>query len=88
MRMENSAKTTAYRVCSWCGSLLGVKTWPSAWEESTITHGVCQPCMRQVRHQTRQVPSAAAEAAQRQDDTAARDHQTRRTDRSEPAPAW
>jgi hypothetical protein len=52
MKIEHTAKTTAYRVCAWCSSLLGVKTWSSAWEESTITHGVCEPCMEGLRRKT------------------------------------
>ena len=88
MRIEYSAKTTAYRVCAWCGSLLGVKTWPSAWEESTITHGVCEPCAQRLRHRTHQVPSATVDAGHRQVDPIARAHELHCIDPPEPAPAW
>jgi hypothetical protein len=60
--IEYVAKTTAYRVCAWCDSLLGVKSWPSPWEESTITHGICEPCTQQLRNQTASPLSALGEA--------------------------
>ena len=88
MRIEYSAKTTAYRVCAWCGFLLGVKTWPSVWEESTITHGVCERCAQRLRHKTRGVSLAGGDAGQGQADPAARVHGMHGTELSEPAPFW
>ncbi len=88
MRIEYSAKTTAYRVCAWCGFLLGVKTWPSVWDDSTITHGVCEPCAQRLRHRTSEVPLAGGDAGQGQIDPTARVQELHCTDQSESAPAW
>ena len=88
MRTEYSAKTTAYRVCAWCGFLLGVKTWPSVWEESTITHGVCEPCGQRLRHRTREVPLAGGDAGPGRIDPTARAHGMHVTEPSESAPFW
>jgi hypothetical protein len=63
MGTEDSAKTTAYRVCAWCGSLIGVKHWASLWEESTVTHGVCEPCAQELRRSADRLPAVADDCA-------------------------
>jgi len=83
MRTEYSAKTTAYRVCAWCGFLLGVKSWPSVWDDATITHGVCEPCMRRLLNRTHESP--AVEGGSRTDrvDPAEQAHGVHGTEYSE-----
>jgi hypothetical protein len=88
MRTEYSPKTTAYRICAWCGVLLGVKTWPSVWDDSTITHGVCEPCAQRVRNETRQAPHRGGDAGPGRSDPTAPVHGMHGVDPSEPAPFW
>jgi hypothetical protein len=88
MRIEYAAKTTAYRVCAWCSCLLGVKSWPSVWEESTITHGVCETCMRQLLHRTRSDAPANGGVARGPVDPTAEADEMSRSEWSEPAPVW